>query len=50
MDNWWTQTMSEQPLVDCGTIVSACDSGLMDNGFDFVEKNVLCTEVSVTTS
>ena len=49
VDNEWTQTMSEQQLVDCDTVDYACDSGLVSNGFDFAEKNVLCTEVSVTT-
>ena len=41
--------MSEQQLVDCDTVNYACDSGLMSNGFDFAEKNALCTEVSITT-
>ena len=49
VDKGWTQTMSEQDLVDCDTVDSACDSGLMGHGFDFAEKNALCTEVSVTT-
>ena len=49
MDNGWTQTTSEQQPVDCDTVDSACDSGLMANGFEFAEKNALCTEVSVTT-
>ena len=41
--------MSEQQLVDCDTVDYACDGGFMGNGFDFVEKIALCTEVSVTT-
>ena len=49
VDNGWTQTMSEQQLVDCDTVNYACDSGLMSNGSDFAEKNALCTEVSITT-
>ena len=49
VDNGWTQTMSEQQLVDCDKVNYACDSGLMSNGFDFAEKNALRTEVSITT-
>ena len=41
--------MWEQQLVDCDTVDSACDNELMGNGFDFAEKNALCTEVSVAT-
>ena len=46
MDNGWAQTMSQQQLVDCDTIDSARNGGLMDNGFDFAEKNAMCTEAS----
>ena len=46
VDNGWTQTVSEQQLVDCDTFNHACDSGLI---IDFDEKNALCTELSVTT-
>ena len=49
VDNGWTQTVSQQQLVDCDTVNYACDSGLMSNGFDFAEKKALCTEISVTT-
>ena len=34
---------SEQQRVDCYTVDSACQEGLMDNGF--VEKNAMCTDV-----
>ena len=37
VDNGWTQTMSEQQLVDSDTVDSACDSGLVGNGFDFAK-------------
>ena len=31
VDNWWTQTMSEQQPVDCDTVNYGCDSGFMDS-------------------
>ena len=46
VDDGWTQTMSQQQLADCDTIDSARNGGLMDNGFDFAEKNAMCTEAS----
>ena len=33
-------------LVGCDTVDSACNGGLMDNGFDFAEKNAMCTEAT----
>ena len=50
VDSGWTQTMSEQQLLDCDTVNYACDSGLMSNVHSIShEKNALCTEVSVAT-
>ena len=49
VDHGWTQTMSEQQLVDCDTVNYSCDSGLMSNGFAFAKKDALCTGISVTT-
>ena len=46
VDNGWTQTMSEQQVVDCDTIDSACDSGLME--MDSISQNRMhCARRSV---
>ena len=39
-------TLSEQQLVDCDTVDSACNSGLVKNVFALAEKNAMCTESS----
>ena len=39
-------TLSEQQLVDCITVDSACIGELTSNGFVFAVKNVMCTEAS----
>ena len=38
--------VSEQHLVDCDMVRSAYKAGLMDNGFDSVEKNAMYSEAS----
>ena len=39
-------TLSEQQLVNCITVDSACNGELTNNGFVFAVKNAMCTEVS----
>ena len=36
--------LSEQQLVDCITVDSACNGELTNNGFAFDKKSTLCTE------
>ena len=37
--------LREQQLVVCDTVDSACQRGLMDNGFALAEKNASCTSL-----
>ena len=39
-------TLSEQQLVNCVTVGSACNDELMNNGFVFAAKNAICTEAN----
>jgi C1A family cysteine protease len=39
-------SLSEQQLVDCDKVDQGCSGGLMDNAFQYAEKNALCTEQS----
>ena len=38
--------LSEQQLADCNTVGSTDQDGLIDSGFDSVEKNAMCMEAS----
>ena len=42
-------TLSEQQLVDCITVDSACNGELTSNGFVFVVKNAMCREAVTVT-
>merc|ERR1711972_1051668 len=39
-------SLSEQQFVDCDKVDSGCSGGLMDNAFQYAEKNAICTEES----
>merc|ERR1711904_712652 len=39
-------SLSEQQFVDCDKVDQGCSGGLMDNAFQYAEKNALCTEQS----
>ena len=37
-------SLSEEDLVQCDHVDSGCQGGLMDNGFDYISKNGICSE------
>jgi len=37
-------SLSEEELVQCDTLDHGCQGGLMDNAFDWVQKNGICSE------
>jgi len=37
-------SFSEEDLVQCDKVDHGCQGGLMDNAFEFIEKNGICTE------
>merc|ERR1712232_1085449 len=39
-------SFSEQQFVDCDKVDQGCKGGLMDNAFQYAEKNAICTEES----
>merc|ERR1712232_707878 len=41
------QSLSEEDLVQCNSVTDhGCQGGLMDNAFDWVEKNGICSEAA----
>ena len=40
------KSFSEQNLVDCDKTCNGCGGGLMDNAFEYIEKNGICAETA----